>query len=133
MKTVLAALTSLLVLTLAGAAGAQSAYLWEELGSGGGVTASYNPLSVHHEGDLVVFLQKVSFDPPNEEVHGQKVGAYTIKQTIDCAANTFQHADYLAYSPAGVAMPQLADPTPGANPILPGGLPALFKAKFCKG
>lgn len=131
MKTV-AALVVILALTSAGAASAQSAYLWEELGSGDGITASYNPLSVRRSEGVVTFLEKVSYAAPATLPNGKSMGYYTVEMSIVCAADTYEHANYTAYTPAGEVIPGAVDPTPsGMNAIAPGGVPAAFKTKFC--
>ena len=133
MKVVLAPLALAMTLATAETVVAQSAYLWEELGSGDGLTVSYNPLSVQHENGMVTFLEKVSYATPAVLPDGQQVGYYTVKMTIDCAAKTYAHADYTAYTPAGVVVPGVADSTPaGMNAISPGGVPDDFRVKFCK-
>ena len=120
------------VLVLAGTAAAQSAYLWEELGSGDGLTVSYNPLTVKVQDGMATFLEKVAYDTPAALPNGQAVSYYTVQMTIDCGANTYEHADFTAYSAEGVAIPNVNDPTPpGMNAIAGGGAPAAFKAKFC--
>ncbi|MCG9915057.1 MAG: hypothetical protein MH112_01690 [Phenylobacterium sp.] len=133
MKVVLAPLALVLTLATAGTVAAQSTYLWEELGSGDGMTASYNPLTVKHENGVVTFLEKISYATPGELPDGRLMGYYTVKMTIDCAAKTYAHADYTAYTAAGVVVPGVADSTPaGMNAISPGGVPDDFRVKFCK-
>ena len=123
---------AVMLLGSAGTAAAQSAYLWEELGSGDGVTVSYNPLTVTHRNGSVTFLEKFAYDTPQQAPNGQLVSYYTVQITIDCAASTYAHADFMAYNAEGTALPDVADSTPaGMNPISPGGVPDEFKTKFC--
>ncbi|MDP1875187.1 surface-adhesin E family protein [Phenylobacterium sp.] len=118
---------------ISGSANAQSSYLWEELGSGDGLTACFNPLSVKHENGMVTFLEKISYAMPTAISGGRSMSYYTVKMTIDCAASTYQHADFIAYSADGAALTGVQDPTPsGMHPISPGGVPAAFQGKFCK-
>lgn len=133
MKVILAPLALALTLMTSGTVAAQSTYLWEELGSGDGLTASYNPLSVQNENGIVTFLEKISYATPAVLPDGQQVSYYTVKMTIDCAAKTYAHADYTAYTAAGVVVPGVTDTTPaGMNAISPGGVPDAFRIKFCK-
>ena len=121
------------VLMLAGTASAQSAYLWEELGSGDGLTVSYNPLTVKVQDGMATFLEKVAYDTPAPLPNGQAVSYYTVQMTIDCGAATYEHADYQAYDSDGAVIANVSDSTPpGMHPIAPGGAPAAFQAKFCK-
>jgi len=116
-----------------GFAAAQSAYLWEELGSGDGLTVSYNPLTVKVRDGMATFLEKVAYATPAPLPNGQAMSYYTVSMTIDCAADTYAHADFTAYGTEGSVIPNVNDPTPsGMNPIAAGGAPAAFKAKFCK-
>jgi hypothetical protein len=133
MRTAVAALIAIATVASSGLANAQSSYLWEELGSGDGITASYNPLSVRHSEGVVTFLEKISYASPSTLSNGKSMGYYTVEMTIACAADTFEHANYPAYTPAGEVIPGVEDPTPsGMNPISPDGVPAAFKTKFCK-
>lgn len=128
----LASFVAVLALSVHGPVVAQSAYVWEELGSGDGMTVSYNPLTVRHNSRRVTFLEKVSYSTPQPLGDGVSQGYYTVDITIDCAANTYQHANYTAYTAEGAVIPGAADSTPaGMNPIAPGGAPSAFKAKFC--
>lgn len=133
MKVVLTSLALALALVTVGSVAAQSTYLWEELGSADGLTVSYNPVSVRHENGLVTFLEKLSYATAQTLPNGQLMGYYTVRMTIDCAASTYAHADYTAYTAAGVVIPGVTDPTPaGMNAISPGGAPDAFRIKFCK-
>lgn len=128
-----ASLAAVLILATAGAAAAQSSYLWEELGASDGMTVSYNPLTVRHTDGQVSFLEKVSFANPVPISNGQKMSYYTVEMTIACAANTYAHANYTVYGGDGEVIPNVNDPTPaGMNPIPADGAPIAFKAKFCK-
>lgn len=132
MKAAVTGLVAALAMTGAGVASAQSTYLWEELGSGDGITASYNPLSVRHAEGKVSFLEKITYAPPTPLSSGKLLGYYTVEITIACAANTYEHANYTAYTPEGDVIAGVEDPTPsGMNAIAPGGVPAAFKGKFC--
>lgn len=132
MKAAVAWFAATLAIGGAGLASAQSTYLWEELGSGDGITASYNPLSVRHSEGRVTFLEKISYATPTPLSSGESLGYYTVEITIACAADTYEHANYIAYTPAGDVIAGAEDPTPaGMNAIAPGGVPAAFKNKFC--
>jgi len=117
---------------LAGTAGAQSAYLWEELASGNGVTISYNPLTVHREGTVVNVLQKAAFTPYFTTSNGQTASYYTSHLAIDCQANTVTRSNYTAYAANGEVIAGATDQNPhGTVPIPPDSGPAAFKEKLC--
>jgi hypothetical protein len=112
-------------------ANAQSAYLWEELGTGDGLTVSYNPLTVRRNSGVVTFLEKVSYATPAQLPNGRAVGYYTVDMTINCAANTYSHANFTAYTTDGTVIPNVADTVPAGAHAIEGGAPSAFKTKFC--
>ena len=133
MNTRSAVVMTVLALATAGPVIAQSAYLWEQLGTDGDLTISYNPLTVRHNNGVVTFLEKVAYGTPAPLPNGTSVSYYTVDMTIDCAASTYSHSNFTAYSAEGTVIPNVSDSTPaGMNPITPdGGAPAAFKTKFC--
>lgn len=125
-------IVGVVVASLAGTASAQSAYLWEQLASGNGVTISYNPLSVRREGTVVNVLQKAAFSPSFTTSNGKTASYYTSHLAIDCQANTVTRSNYTAYAPNGEAIAGATDQNPqGTVPIPPDSGPAAFKAKLC--
>lgn len=132
MNNRIASIFALAALSAAGPVSAQSASLWEEFGSGDGLTVSYNPLTVRHNDGVVTFLEKVSYATPATLPNGQRVAYYTVDMTINCAANTYSHANFTTYAADGAVIPGVNDPTPaGMNAIPPGTPPAAFRTKFC--
>ena len=128
----LVSLFAVAAMTAAGSVSAQSASLWEEFGSGDGLTISYNPLTVRHNNGVVTFLEKVSYATPPTLSNGQRVAYYTVDMTINCAASTYAHANFTTYTAEGTVIPGVTDPTPaGMNAIPPGSAPDSLKTKFC--
>ena len=132
MNTRIAVLISFLATATAGPVLAQSAYLWEELTSGNGMTISYNPLTVRHSNGMVTLLEKTSYDTPQPLGNGISQGYYTVDLTIDCAANTYSHANYTAYTADGAVISDATSPFPAGMMAIPTESPPEgFKMKFC--
>ena len=132
MRSPFPALFTVLFVAGAGTAGAQSAYVWEELVSGNGETISYNPLTVTRDGAVVYVFQKVALSSSFITSNGQTARFSTSRLAINCQANTVTRSDYTAYDAANNAIAGATDQNPqGTVPIDPESGAAMFKEKFC--
>jgi hypothetical protein len=120
------------LLTVLFVAGAQSAYVWEELASGDGETISYNPLTVRRDGAVVNVLQKVAFSSPFTTSNGVSASFFTSHLAINCEANTVTRSNYTAYDASDNAIAGATDQAPqGTVPIDPESGASMFKDKLC--
>lgn len=132
MRSTVPALLTVLFVACAGTAGAQSAYVWEELASGDGETISYNPLTVSRDGAVVNVLQKVAFSSPFTTSNGVAATYFTSHLAINCEANTVTRSDYTAYDADNNAIAGATDQAPqGTVSIDPESGAAMFKEKLC--
>lgn len=132
MRSTVPALLAVLFVGCAGTAGAQSAYVWEELASGDGETISYNPLTVSRDGAVVNVLQKVAFSSPFTTSNGVAATYFTSHLAINCEANTVTRSDYTAYDADNNAIAGATDQAPqGTVSIDPESGAAMFKEKLC--
>lgn len=132
MRSSFPVLLAVLLVSGSGTAGAQDAYLWEELASGEGETISYNPLTVSRDGAVVNVLQKVAFSTPFTTSNGVAATYFTSHLAINCEANTVTRSDYTAYNTDNNAIAGATDPAPqGTVSIDPESGAAMFKEKFC--
>lgn len=117
MKLTASAVAGLVLAAAAGSAAAQvEAYVWKEFGSGGGVTAYYNPVTVTRADGTVTATLKQAFSPAQAMGASAPVGSAINRMTIDCAASTYTEQSRTWYDAAGNALATPAPPA-GAQPI----------------
>ncbi len=103
MRILIGSLALAAVLVSAGAASAQSAYVWETVGSQAGLTLSYNPLTVSKADGVSTVTIKIEGSGPamSTDAEGHPLAWYTERMAINCAAATYADLEMTGYNAAG--------------------------------
>jgi hypothetical protein len=131
MKLAAALVAGAVALGVAGDALAQvEVYDWKQIGSGNGVTVSYNAVSVSGRGTGTVQATLKVVYSPAQPYAGMTVGSTVNRITINCQAGTFTQQSRVYYDASGAALAPQA-PIVGAVPLHEAVYGSVAQQEFC--